>query len=298
VLATERILCAVNMWDRGFEEHVAAAATAGWDGISVIHRNYRRAREEEGLSDADMRAILGQHGVVVDEVEVCHEWIYGPGPEQALGQPAPSRTCACGLCAPVDAMIAMAVALGARTVIATHRIDPVPVDVAAERLAAFCDRLAEHGLRAAIEYLPYSPFRTVSDTWQVIAAAGRDNAGLCLDTHHHRCLGGGDEGLTGVPADRVFILQVTDGVRLPADASRAEHFAAMTRRPTGFVPGQGELDVAATLATLERMGVRTPVGVEVRKPQWAGRPAGDVAAELRQVMDGFLAAADAESRAG
>jgi sugar phosphate isomerase/epimerase len=298
VLATERILCAVNMWDRGFEEHVAAAAAAGWDGISVIYRAYRRAREQDGLTDADMRAILGHHGVHVDEIEVCHEWIYGTGPEQALGQAAPARTCGCGLCAPVDDMIAMAVALGARTIIATHRIEPVPPAVAAERLARFCDQAGEHGLRVAIEYIPYSPFRTVTGTWNVIEASGRDNAGLCLDTHHHRCLGGGDEGLAGIPADRVFILQVTDGVPLPPDAPRADIFTAMTSRRTGFAPGEGELDIAATLAALERMGVRTPVGVEVRKPEWAGRPAADVAAELRQIMDGFLAAADAAPRAG
>jgi sugar phosphate isomerase/epimerase len=291
MLATERILCAVNMWDRGFSDHVAAAAAGGWDGISVIYPAYRRARDGDGLSDADMRAILDEHGVFVDEIEVCHEWIYGPGLETPLNQ-QPGRNCACGLCAPVEDMIAMAKALGARTIVATHRIDPLPAEVAAERLASFCDRLAEDGLRVAIEYIPYSPLRTVTDTWSVIEASGRDNAGLCLDTHHHRCLGGGDEGLAPVHPDRVFILQITDGVLLPAQAERAEIFRMMTTRKTGYVPGTGELDIVATLAELERKGVRAPVGVEVRKPEWAARPAADISIELRSVMDALLDVAE------
>jgi sugar phosphate isomerase/epimerase len=189
-------------------------------------------------------------------------------------------------------MIAFAKALGARTIVSTHRIDPVPTDVAAERLARFCERIGAEGLRAAIEYLPYSPFRTAADTWAVIEASGVDNAGLCLDTHHHRCLGGGDETLAAVPADRVYVLQITDGTFLPADASREEIFQTVTTRATGFAPGEGELDIAATLLALERKGVRAPTGTETRKREWSGRPAADISKELRGIMDDFLATAE------
>jgi sugar phosphate isomerase/epimerase len=284
------------MWDRTFPEHVDAAAAGGWDGISVIYPSYQRARNELGLSDADMRAMLADRGVYVDEIEVCHEWIYGSGPEKPLAQ-EPGLHCKCGLCAPVEDMIAMAKALGAQTVVATHRIEPVPVDVAAQRLARFCDRLADEGMRVAIEFLPYNTWQTVGQTWEVIEASGRENAGFCFDTHHHLALGGGNEEISLIPPDRVFILQITDGPLLPAGASREELLEKMTSRPTGFAPGEGELDIAATLEALERQGVRCPVGLETRKTAWADRPATEVSIELRAIMDRYLDAADAAANA-
>jgi hypothetical protein len=103
-------------------------------------------------------------------------------------------------------------------------------------------------------------------------------------------LGGSDEALAEVPPERFFLVQVTDGVRLP-DASRAELFDLMMNRK-GYAVGDGELDVLGTLRTLEGMGVRTAVGVEGRKAEFAQRTAVEVATDMYQRLDRYLTEAD------
>jgi sugar phosphate isomerase/epimerase len=270
---------------------VEAAAAAGWDSISVIYPNYVQARESEGLSDADMRKILADNGIHVDELEVCHDWAYGGQPAIAVGTSEPALHCGCGLCASPEAMGQIGEALGASTLIATSRLEPQPVDVTAERLAALCDLAGDHGMKVAVEFVPFTALRFVTETWEVIEATGRDNAGFCFDTHHHLSLGGSDEALAKVPPERFFLIQVTDGVRLP-DASQAELFDLMMNRKVGYAAGDGELDVLGTLRTLERMGVHTAVGVEGRKPEFAQRTAVEVATDMYQRLDRFLTAAE------
>jgi sugar phosphate isomerase/epimerase len=290
MLATERVLCASPMRDRSFREHVEAAAAAGWDSISVIYPNYVQARETEGLSDADMRSILANNGIRVDELEVCHDWAYGGQPGVAVGTSEPALSCSCGLCTDPQTMGRIGEALGASSLIATSRLDPQPVDVTAERLAALCDLAGDHGMRVAVEFVPFTALRNVTETWKVLEATGRDSAGFCFDTHHHLSLGGSDDALAEVPPERFFLVQVTDGVRLP-DASRAELFNLMMNRK-GYAVGDGELDVLGTLRTLERMGVRTAVGVEGRKAEFAQQSALEVATDMYQRLDRYLGEAD------
>jgi sugar phosphate isomerase/epimerase len=279
------VLCAVSMWGRGFREHVEAASSAGWDAISVIYPAYRRALDDEGLSPADMRSILAENGIVVDEIEVCHEWAWTAELRNGASNP-----CGCGLCADRESMIEMAQALEAKTIIATQRTDPLPVDEIAELFAGLCDDAANVGLQVAIEFIPYSPVRSVTDAWDVVRTAGRPNGGLCVDTHHHKAMGGSDEALRQVPGERVLMVQIADGPPLPQDAPRAELFQHMMNRPTGFAPGEGGLDIAGTLHALGEMGVRAPLGPEVRKTAWAERPAKDVSADLRRSVDALVAA--------
>jgi sugar phosphate isomerase/epimerase len=244
-----------------------------------------------------MLRILDDNGMRVDQMEVCHEWANDGVPAAILGQEGLRTTCACGICVSTSRIIELGDMFGARTLIATQHTDLMPVEVAGERLAKFCDLAAEHGQRVAIEFLPHSPLQNVAQTWDVIEASGRDNAGLCFDTRHHLSTGGDDAWLARVPPERIFILQVTDGVRLPDGASRAELREQMFNQPKGYVAGEGELDVLGTLTTLERMGVSAPTGPEVRKPEWKDRPARDVAAELRERMDQMLEAAETAAKA-
>jgi sugar phosphate isomerase/epimerase len=291
MLATDRVLCASPMRDRGFREHVEAAAAAGWDSISIQYPTYVRARDSDGLSDGDMRSILADNGIGLDELEVCHDWAYGGQPGIRVGTSEPALNCSCGICAAPEEMARIGEALQASTLIATNRLAPQPVEVTAERLAALCDLASDHGMRVAVEFVPYSAMRNVTELWNVIEATGRESAGFCFDTHHHLSIGGSDEALAQVPAERFFLIQVSDGVRLP-DASRAELYDLMMNRKVGYAVGDGELDVLGTLRTLEQMGVRTAVGVEGRKPEFARLTALEVATDMYQRLDRYLAAAD------
>jgi len=48
----------MSMVPVSFRNPVEAAAAAGCNGITVVHSVYWRGRTDDGLSDADMRALL------------------------------------------------------------------------------------------------------------------------------------------------------------------------------------------------------------------------------------------------
>src|ERR1019366_347757 len=62
--------------DVTFRDRLGAASDAGYDAISLWGRDYARARSD-GHSDAEMRTMLDDHGLVVAEVEPA--WWWTPG---------------------------------------------------------------------------------------------------------------------------------------------------------------------------------------------------------------------------
>ena len=72
---------------RALRERLAAAAGAGFAAISLWGRDYAAARAE-GLSDADLRSMLDDHGLAVAELDPAWWWL--PGAERHPHRP-PSR---------------------------------------------------------------------------------------------------------------------------------------------------------------------------------------------------------------
>ena len=58
---------------RPFEERVRAAAEAGFAAMGLYVGDYQRLRAE-GAADADLRAVLDQHGMRVVEIEALRGW--------------------------------------------------------------------------------------------------------------------------------------------------------------------------------------------------------------------------------
>ena len=77
------VLCAGTLATASFRERAEAAAAAGFAGVSLFVTDHLRARAE-GLSDADLRAILGDSGIAVAEVDPLLRWV----PEAELGAEA------------------------------------------------------------------------------------------------------------------------------------------------------------------------------------------------------------------
>src|SRR5215813_14167082 len=69
------VLCPGTVPKATFRGRAAAAAAGGFSGIGLWLPHRERAHAE-GLSDADMRAILRDHAVVVSDVEAITD--FGP----------------------------------------------------------------------------------------------------------------------------------------------------------------------------------------------------------------------------
>ncbi|WP_409329690.1 sugar phosphate isomerase/epimerase family protein [Trujillonella humicola] len=258
---------------RPFAERVGAAAAAGFAALGLYAADYRRLRAE-GATDADLRAVLDEHGMRVVELEALRGWT-ATGPERAAYLEAER------------AVLAMGEALGP-----AHHVQVIgpyagTLDDAAEAFAGVCDRAAEHGLCAAIEFLPeMTNIPDAATAMEIVTRAGRSNGGICLDSWHH--FRGADDAdmLRAIPADRIFAVQLDDGPRRPVDA---DYYTDCTRHRV--VPGEGEFDLTGFLSLLAQMGVTVPLSVEVISTELLERPADEVARRLHDATRAVMAAA-------
>ena len=71
-----------------------------------------------------------------------------------------------------------------------------------EGFAALCEHAAEHGVRVAIEFLPWSAVPDLATTWQIVRGSGTTNGGIVIDMLHWQRQPGGPnlELLRQIPA--------------------------------------------------------------------------------------------------
>jgi sugar phosphate isomerase/epimerase len=242
---SEIVLCAMSMVPIGFRDLVEAAASAGFDGVTVVGSVYHRGRTRDGLSDADMRALLVDHDMVVTDVESAGSWLSSPEEITERWRPRASD----------DEMIRIGQALGARTLVATHFGAPVTADQAAAPFAKLCDTAADAGLQVSLEFPAVATIKDVATAWEIVRLADRPNGGILVDVWHHRRSTSDDEALAAVPAERITSIQLADGASEPVGSLEDD---ILVRR----LPGEGDFGVAELLHQLARAGVTAPVGIE------------------------------------
>jgi sugar phosphate isomerase/epimerase len=249
-----------------FDQRVAAAARAGMAGIGLYVFEYERLRQAERRTPADLRAVLGEHGVVVSDVEVVTGWWAAEGEEAER-------------CRRIEALAyELADELGARYLQATGPYE-CGFDEAASGFARLCDRAAEHGLLVGIEWLPYTNIATAADAQAIVRAADRPNGGYCADIWHHTRGANDMSMIRALEPHRIFAVQLNDGTLRPAlDDYKADCLA--NRVP----PGEGEFDCVGFVRALREIGADSPISLEVCSTELWDAPA-DVAA--RAAADGM-----------
>ena len=144
-----------------------------------------------------------------------------------------------------------AAALGARYLLVNCRDADAKRFTA--RLARFAQLAAERGLRAMLEFIPYTAARTLPEAAALVDGTG---AGLLIDALHLQRAGGDPDDLTRVEADRLGYVQICDAPRTPpAGGLLAES------RHDRLVPGTGELpllDLLACLPATAEISVEAP----------------------------------------
>jgi sugar phosphate isomerase/epimerase len=248
------VLCSGTL-PRGvpFAERLAAAAGAGFAGVSIWGRDYAAARDE-GLSDSDLRAMLADNGLVVAELDPAWWWL--PGASEVHIAPE-IDTDAVFRFGEAD-LFAIADALGARSVNAVDVFGGHwDVAAAATAFAGLCRRAAEHDLLVQIEWLPWSRIPDLRTALEIVQLAAQPNGGLTVDAWHLVRSGTSVDELRKVPGDLIFGIQLDDGL-LVAEPDLVE--ATLHARA---LPGDGEFDLPAIVGALRETGTTAPVGVEV-----------------------------------
>ncbi len=275
------VLCAGTVRQAGLRELVAAAAAGGFQGISLDPQLYDEARAG-GLSDADIRHLLEDHGLEIAEHDALLTWLPGgPSPEELpdeLGRALFSRT--------ADDFFRIADAVGGRS-LNVAQVFPanVDVDAAAEALAPVCEGAARSGLRVSLEFLPWTDIPDPATALAIVERTGHANAGVMVDSWHV-FRGVGDVGaLRALPGERVVGIQLSDA---PARATADPMVETLEAR---LVPGAGDIDLPALVRQLDAIGSQAPVGVEVYSSKLAADDPLEVAPRVADATRAVLAQA-------
>ncbi len=266
-------------------ERVEAASAAGFRAIGMAVPDYLRLLRA-GWTDSAIGDLLAEHDVKIDEIEVLFGFAGPPGPANVPERPglvyADQETEATAF--------HLADVYGARHLQATGRFGASdPGEEVGLAFRALCDRADQHGLRVALECVPYTDIRDVGSAGSVVAEADRPNGGLCIDAWHFFRSRSSFQDLAEVDPARIFMVQLSDGPVVPEDDNLARD-AIHNRR----CPGDGEFDLVRFLSTLSSNGAPPALSVEVYsdhldllEPRAAAALAGDAS---RTVMDEALRA--------
>ena len=262
-----------NILGGGVREIVAAAIAGDYAGISIWPQDVERARGE-GLDLRDIRQLLADNGLVVADVDCLLGWS-----DQALPKPGEAMI----EIAPEEAFYEIAEALDARSInVAQGFGAALDLDRAAEDLARVCRRAGEHGLLVTFEFLPWTGVPDVTVGLDLIERTGCDNATLMFDSWHWFRGARDLDALRAIPGERIGSTQWNDAPLEPAADLAVE---AMSAR---LSPGEGAIPLVDLVRTLDEIGSRAPIGVEVIHARHEKMDPAEVgrytAADMRRVL--------------
>ena len=238
----------VSSWTLGdqckFEERVAAAKAAGFEGIGLRAETYVDALAE-GLHDEDILAILKKYGIAVTEVEYITLWAED---HRSYEQMYKEQIC-----------FHMCELFGVNH-INCGLMEKYSVEPVAKKLAELCRRAGKYTI--GVEPMPYSGIPDVRTAWAIVKGSGAENAKLILDSWHWiRANQPFDQSLLAdIPADKIVSIQLNDVLAHP--------YAKVVLRDESMhervLPGKGCGDTAGFVKMIREKGVDPKVvGVEV-----------------------------------
>lgn len=239
----------MSMRHASFPDRVAAAARAGFNGISLRADQWAQARAS-GWDAPRLKALLDEHGMRVSEIE-------------------PLRFLRDDLLEATDEMVR---AFNAPRVQVTPPLDDSPIDFAA--VAQWLKKAAARmpGTELALEFLPPTGMPDAPTAQRLIdMAGGLPKLGFCVDSWHV-FRGGGLASIRDIDPGRVFMVQIDDGPMKPTVANYIADTLAY-RQPCG----EGEFDLMSFLKLLPDSA---PVNVEVINEELDKRAPAEVAKHL------------------
>jgi sugar phosphate isomerase/epimerase len=242
-------LCCGSIANADFRTLAECAGAAGFRFITLWPSHFESALDS-GLSVADMNSILADNGVSVSELDPLCSWL-------------PTRVAADDIAASFahyeeSHFFRIADAIGARSLnVIQASNDPIDRDEVVDALGSLCERASGHGLIVSVEFMPWSPIGDLATALDLVAATGRSDCGVNVDTWHHFRSGGTVAELASLPPSAVAAIQLSDVEAEPWDDPLEE--TARARR----LPGEGAGMSVAAIEAFSRAGIKVPITVEV-----------------------------------
>jgi sugar phosphate isomerase/epimerase len=262
-------------------DRLMAAREAGYAAVSVLSHEYDLLRES-GMRDTEMRQRFADEGMAIGELDGLAVWLPGQAPPprfpKDLGRQLMKAT--------PEAFVPVAAAMGARSITAIEFFGvEVEVDRAVEAFAEVCDLAANEGVLVHLEFLPWAGIPDLRMAWEIVRQADRSNGGLLVDSWHLFRSGSTLEDLRSIPGDKVLGVQLGDAPKTPETdlAEETQH-----RR---LIPGAGNFDLTGLVRTLDEIGSRAPMGVEVLSDDLSQQPVDAIASSTFEATTQLLQSA-------
>ena len=238
---------------------LAAARDGGFDAVELRWTDFKR-RAEAGRDNEETLDEVRAAGVPVAVLGVEYGWFFAKAEE--------SRRLF-----DVFALSARnAVALGCTLLMSAPGPLVGTIPEAVDNLRRAADLAGAHGLRLAIEFNSQHPVINRTEVVQeLLALAGRPNAGLLLDAYHLHRSGRPGRGFEEVGGGEIFAFQYSDVPPVPV--------LGVPRPTDRLPPGEGVVDWQAVFGLLREKGFAGHLSYEAPNPALWARPALDVAWE-------------------
>lgn len=252
-LVGELSLCWGSMEGLGLRALAESAAQAGFAAITLNPPMVEDALGS-GMSERDVGVLLADLGVAVSGVDPFFGWLPGAvtlegnDPMERLTQTTMER--------------AFHIAHVVGTDIINAPLGFTQPDSQQETIDSFgqlCDYAAAENLRVSLEFMPFTDVPSLSSALEVVTAVNKENGGILFDCWHHHRSGGAPSDLVDIPGEKIFALQLDDALPEPMDNIVEE---TLNHR---LLPGEGCIDLTATLQNLHASGARVAYDVEVFK---------------------------------
>jgi sugar phosphate isomerase/epimerase len=154
-----------------------------------------------------------------------------------------------------------------------------------DRLAAISDLASHYGLRAVLEFFPWTVVPDLRAALRVVEAADRPALGVLVDTLHFNRSGSRLDDLDRISASRLPFVHVSDApVQSSYTTEELLHAARVERLP----PGEGGIDIKRILG---HMPQNIPVALEAPMTTMASADGEEaVALRVRQAAERLLTA--------
>jgi len=238
----------------GLGEKLDAAARIGFDGVEIFENDLLTF---DG-SPADVRRICEDLGLAITLFQPFRDF-------EAMAEPGRARNLD-----RAERKFDIMEQLGAELVLVCSNTLPASLGDdgrAAADLAEMAERAARRGLRVGYEALAWGRHVTTwGHAWRIVQRAAHPSLGLIVDSFHTLAIGDDPSGIAGVPAEKLFFVQLADAPRLSMDT------LGWSRHHRNF-PGQGALDVAGFLRAVHASGYAGPLSLEVFNDEFRAAPA-------------------------
>jgi len=150
-----------------------------------------------------------------------------------------------------------------------------------ENFAKFCELADACGLRAMLEFIPYSTVKSLKDACELLTVAAPANAGVLIDALHLSRSGGHPSQIKALDPTLFSYVHLCDApLRQPATDQLREE-----ARGQRSYPGDGELWLDAFLDAFPRT---TPVAVEAPNAAFSHLPVAERALRVGKATRGLL----------